>query len=249
MTPTSRRRHSQSGSSTAEALLGADHPLTRALERQRVTIEHAVVVGALQSASAIALLAGMADAVSLVVGAAVVAVALASRAAMLATTGRFEVLDLISKGGGELPIPTVVQTRARLLDRNHRRQLTASLRTLRVASQEPSQAYPPTRVLLNARVATAVASELNEIAELLQTDHASLRGIALMERLLTDATSPLFGKDAEPATTAPRPVSAARLIMGHQRPCRDRPVARPTRLRGGERRMMHGRPRDRKSVV
>lgn len=197
MTQTSRHRHSQSASSTAQALLGADHPLTRALERQRLALEHAVVVGALLTASAIALLAGVADAVSLVLAATMVEVALVSRAALLATTRRFEVLDLISEGRGALPIPAVLQTRARLLDQNHRRRLAASLRALGTASQEPIQTHPPTRVLLNARVVAAVASELDAIAELVQTDHPSLRGIALMERLLTDATSPLFEKDIE----------------------------------------------------
>lgn len=49
----------------------------------------------------------------------------------------------------------------------------------------------------HASSAAAVAFELDEIAELLHIDHASLRGIALLERLLTDAASPLFGKDVK----------------------------------------------------
>jgi hypothetical protein len=49
----------------------------------------------------------------------------------------------------------------------------------------------------SVRVMAAVAPELQQIAGLLHSNHAALRGIALTARVLRDGASPLYGQDVE----------------------------------------------------
>ncbi|MGN6168869.1 MAG: hypothetical protein ACTHQQ_11980 [Solirubrobacteraceae bacterium] len=65
-------------------------------------------------------------------------------------------------------------------------------------SKPPTLRLRPTPPLLNARVITTVTEELLTIASCLQTASASARGVAGVERLLTYASSPLYGLQVEP---------------------------------------------------
>ena len=51
--------------------------------------------------------------------------------------------------------------------------------------------------LYSRRVVAAVAPELEETAQALRRSDASVRGVALSERLLSGHDSPLYGDDAD----------------------------------------------------
>jgi hypothetical protein len=180
-----------------DTLLGPEHPLVRVLERQRVAIERSLAVGALLSAGVAALVAGLAAALPLVVGAAVVELVLVSGVAALAVTKRTRVLELISAGGGELPIAAVEQASARLLAPEARRRLARDLDALRAEAEQPRPMFFGARTTYNRRVIAEVAPALAEIAALLQAEDASLPGLALLECMLGDGSSSLYGDDAE----------------------------------------------------
>jgi hypothetical protein len=180
-----------------DMLLGPEHPLVRVLERQRLAIARSIVVGALLAAGLAALIAGLAAALALVVAAAIVELVLVTGVAGLSADKRTRVLELISAGGGELPIAAVEQASARLSAPDARRRLARDLDALRAEAARPLPMFPMPRTTFNPRVIAAVAPTLEEIAVLLQAEHPGLPGIALLERMLGDGTSSLYGDSAE----------------------------------------------------
>jgi hypothetical protein len=72
----SRPLHSPHDNPSADALLGADHPLARVLERRRALLEQSLAVAAVLSASVVALADGLPVALAFVIAAAIVQSAL-----------------------------------------------------------------------------------------------------------------------------------------------------------------------------
>ena len=64
----------------------------------------------------------------------------------------------------------------------------------------PRRGLPACRIcpLFDRAVISAVAEDLGTVIRLLESDQAAVRGVALVEHLLTDAFSPLYGNQAEP---------------------------------------------------
>ena len=141
-------------------------------------------------ASVVALAAGESAASWFVVATAVVQAALGFGSALLAQTRHDCVLDVIIDGRGRLPLAAVQRQRRRLLDRAHRAFLARWLDGLRHDAQRPIPRFRAARPVYSVLVIAAVAPDLQQIARLLHTDHAGLRGIALTERALRDGTSP-----------------------------------------------------------
>jgi hypothetical protein len=214
---TSPLSHSLDEAASARALLGADHPLARVSQRLGVRREQSLVVGAVLLASIVALLAGESAALWFVVAAAVVEADLACGSALLAQTRRDRVLDVIVDGRGSLPLAAVQRARRRLLDPAHRTFLARWLDAMRHDAQRPIRRLPATRPLYSVRVIRAVAPELEQIAGLLRSDHAGLRGVALMERMLRDGASSLYREDAESLRQELRGI---RLLLEGRRPNR-----------------------------
>jgi hypothetical protein len=178
----------------AYALLDADDPLLRVLERMSVRLEQSATVTAILSASVAALMAGVSQALAGVVACAVAALALAGSLAMLTSDRRSCVRDHIIEGRGSLPLVVVQRERRRLLAGRTRALLARSLEEVRQDAQrrvghaaEPRPLYAPSVV--------AVAVELQTAARLLDRDRVSLSGVAMTERLLNAHNSPLYGRD------------------------------------------------------
>jgi hypothetical protein len=60
-------------------------------------------------------------------------------------------------------------------------------------------------------VVAAVTGELGEIARLLRSGEAAVRGVAMLERLLTDGASALYGEDVR---TLREELHRIRFILG-----------------------------------
>ena len=63
------------------------------------------------------------------------------------------------------------------------------------ASTRPGLSACRITPLFERAVIKAVADDLRAVIRLLGSDHAPVRGVALVEHLLTDACSPLYGNE------------------------------------------------------
>jgi hypothetical protein len=100
--------------------------------------------------------------------------------------------DLMIQGRADLPVDAVRRQRRRLLDRGHCDDLADWVdRTRSVAERSLTSRQPPR--FHNARVIVAVRPELAEIATRLREDAPGVRGVALVERLLSEGGSPPHG--------------------------------------------------------
>jgi hypothetical protein len=180
-----------------QALLGPEHPLVRVLERRRLAQRWALAVGLLLAAGVVALIAGARAALALVASAGVVESAIALGLAATIVNTRARALELISAGDGNLPIAAVQRVRARLAGVGERRRLARDLDSLREIAAEWSPLLLGPRTVCQPRVIVAVAQDLEQIAARLRAEPAGLRGIALLERSLSDGCSPFYGSDPE----------------------------------------------------
>jgi hypothetical protein len=182
--------------SVAEALLGARHPLVGLLGRFESAFEQLVSVTALQAAGLVFFAGHMAFGLSLAIAAAVVQLGLGCRVAALRTYRREICLELIVEGHATLPLPCIERSRRRLLDGRTPELLASSIDNMVATAARPSKPPAP-RPLTDARVIRETAPELRQVASLLRAGPA-VRGVALVEWLLTSAATPLYGRDVEP---------------------------------------------------
>jgi hypothetical protein len=175
-------------------LLGDDHPLVRDLERLAVARDQLSVVAAVWTGSLAALLEGSSAAVPLVAAAAVTGLVLVCRVAVLLDSRRTHVLDLISQGRADLPIPVVEHMCVRLHHARRRRQVRSIEALLRAEPERCDLVTSPWR-FMRGEVIAPIRQKLIEIGALLREDGAALEGIATMERLLVDGTSSWHGHD------------------------------------------------------
>jgi hypothetical protein len=129
---------------------------------------------------------------ALAIGAGVVQVALGLRLANLRVQRRELCLELVSGGREHLPLDVVARERRRLDDPRHRARLAASLEHLadmRVRSGERR------RPICSRRVLAAVEPQLRDIAGRLRAGGVDVRGVALLDRLVTSGSSPLYGEE------------------------------------------------------
>ena len=124
-------------------------------------------------------------------------VAVAWRLVLRASAKRDLVLDLIVDGREDLPLRSVACERRRLLDRRHRVRLVRALDAHREEAATPLVRRSSRLALYSRRVIAIVAPELDETAQALRRTDASVRGVALSERLLSGHDSPLYANDAD----------------------------------------------------
>lgn len=177
------------------ALLGADHPLVRDLERLLSAAHQLAAVLAVLAGSTAALVAGSTAASSLIVAAAATALVLLLRLAALCESRRVHVLELISQGRAELPIASVESMCVRLRAAGHRRQLIARVEPLIGAEAHRWDLVVTPWVRVRSDRLVPIRCELAEICRLLAADSAHLEGIATIELLLCDGTSSLHHDD------------------------------------------------------
>lgn len=178
---------------SARDFLGDDHPLVRILRRRSAAIRHSCVVGAMLLVAAAARLEGLRGATAVALAAAVVEAALALQIASLRWLARERAQDLIIEGRADLPLDAVRRERRRLLGRAHCDDLAGWLdRTWTVterALKSPHSPSPP----YNVAVIAAARKDLADISARLREGAPGVRGVALVERLLSEGGSPLYG--------------------------------------------------------
>jgi hypothetical protein len=182
---------------TPSAVLGPDHPLTRAWTRHVALLKQVSAVALVLAVGGIASAAGIRAAVGVVVAAALVAAALGLLALIARSRLHDCVLDVLIQGGEALRIPPVERERRRLLERGYRESLARQLEAVRRVAERPFERRVTPHELLDVRVIAAVAPRIRQIAALLVSERAALPGIAMTERVLSDGTSSLYGRDPE----------------------------------------------------
>jgi hypothetical protein len=203
----------------AEVWLGAGHPLVRLLDRCETAFEQLVSVTAVQAAGVVFLLGDWSFGLSLAVAAAAVQVAVGCRVAALGAFRRQLCLELIANGNTGLPLPCIERLGRRLLDGRTLEQLASSIDEMVQAAVRPGALPAAARPLADRRVIRAAAPELRQVASLLRGGPA-VRGVALVEWLLTSPATPLYGTEVEPLRQELR--RACYLLTPHA----VRPVAR-----------------------
>ena len=158
-----------------------------------------LAVAAVLVGSIIDLTVGRTWAATLAASATVVLVGLTAIAAACKQTQRDRAIALIRDGRESIPVAAVQRQRRRLLDPRTRTTLARNLAVM-IDQASPRRGLPACRIcpLFDPAVIRAVADDLRAVTRLLDSDHAPVRGVALVEHLLTDAFSPLYGNQAQP---------------------------------------------------
>jgi hypothetical protein len=181
------------------AVLGRDHPLTRAVDSLEVLARQSLAVAAVLIGSVIEVIEHVGSAFALAASAGLVLVILTIRAAICTAVKRDHAVDLISQGREGLPIAAVQRQRQRLGRSRTREQLALAVQAIIRDAKDPViHRMPRARPLFDAAVVASAAEDLQSIIRLLQADSVSVRGVARLEQLVTDGTSPLYGGDTQP---------------------------------------------------
>jgi hypothetical protein len=189
--------HTLSRSPSPGDLLGSEHPYARANAALAVFRRQSGAVGLLLLGSVAALIFGVGQALSLVLCASLVLLALAALAGEQWDRRRFAARQLVLDGRENLPLAPVQRERRRLLEARTRQSVAQSFeRVLQHVTRRPAPVPPSVRPLFDVGTVASVTDDLREIVRLLHTGVAQARGVALAERLLTEGVSPLYGYDA-----------------------------------------------------
>jgi hypothetical protein len=129
---------------------------------------------------------------ALAIGAGAVQVALGLRWANLRVQRREACLELVSAGCEHLSLDVVARERQRLVDPRHQARLASSLEHLAAMRVQPRERRRP---ICSRRVLAAVEPQLREIAARLRAGGVDVRGVALLDRLVTSGSSPLYGEE------------------------------------------------------
>jgi hypothetical protein len=148
-------------------------------------------------ASIAAQIVGFGEALTFVIGSAVVLLVLCALAGEQWDRRRFAARQLVLDGRESLPLGPVQRERRRLLEARTRHYVARSFeRVLQHVTRRPAPVPPSVRPLFDVGTVASVAEDLREIVKLLHTGVPHARGVALAERLLTEGVSPLYGYDA-----------------------------------------------------
>jgi hypothetical protein len=183
--------------SLAEQLLGGGHPLVESLDRSETAYRQLVTVTALQAAGVVWLLGDWRVGLSLAIGAGVAQAVFACRLAMLKSLRRDLCLEFIAGGGARVPLTCIERTCTRLLDQRALERLARSIDELVQMAHRPGTASLAGGALADRRVIRAVGPEMCQVSSLLRSGPA-VRGVAIVEWLLTSPASPLYGHEVEP---------------------------------------------------
>ena len=186
----------QAERSLAETWLGPGHPLVQSLTRSETACRQLVTVTAAGAAGVVWSAGGWSFGLWLAIGAAAAQAVFAGRVAVLRRGRRDLCLELIVSGGERLPLPCVERLRRGLLERRALERLASSIDELVRAAGQSGPLAQGVHPLADRRVIRAVAPDLRDVAWLLRGAPA-VRGVALVEWLLTSPATPLYGSEIE----------------------------------------------------
>jgi hypothetical protein len=180
---------------SASAVLGSEHPLTRALDDLSIAVRQVEVTVVLALATALDAAAGASWGRPALLGVAAGAVGLVARVLLLRMRRDTCVIDLLMRADSRVELAAVRRMRRRLMDPNRRRQLAKALSSARATVTTSASARLVAFPLANPRVIAAVDGELTDVIALLACSTASVCGVAWVWRLLEGPATPLYGDD------------------------------------------------------
>lgn len=184
--------------SVAAVMLGADHPLVAVLHAKQRADEGLVAVACVQLVDVVLLFSGVPFALPLALASALVQTAVAMRLAAIGAHRRDVCRALIIEGRERLPLAAVEREVRRFGARRRGARIARSIEELAdLGDRRRAQAGPGPPVW-DVRVLEAVAPQLHEIAGLLKADAPAIRGVALVDWLISDGQSPLYGRWVDP---------------------------------------------------
>ena len=189
-----RANHGDPADDVAAAVeqLGERHALVRLLRASRVVAEGMLSVAGVAAGGVLEI------GLPLVVAAVIVELGLCARWLSIRSSLRSVCLELISRGEERLDLTPLLRAQGRLDSARHRARLARSIvEAVRILDQRPAR-VPAARPLFSLRVVRPVAPDLREVSALLLRGGGGPRGVAVVERLLTSATSPLYGGEVGP---------------------------------------------------
>jgi hypothetical protein len=174
-----------------------DQLLTRASEAVDASVKQLLVVVAMFAGGIAGSIEHAPWGRPVAVAAGLVLLAFAFIAWVRVQTCRDRALELIVQGRESLPVTAVQRQRRRLASVRTRSSLA---RTLESMIDETLRRRPvalrSARPLLSRSVIRGALDELRAIVRLLETDDVTVRGTALIERMVTHGESSLYGQDA-----------------------------------------------------
>jgi hypothetical protein len=182
----------------AEALLGAGHPLVAVLHACGETMEGIAAVAAVQLGALALWWVDASYGRALTFGAGVVQVALGLRWTSLRVQRRELCLELVIAGREHLPLAAVARERRRLGSPRRQAQLAVCLENLADSATRKPCRGERQRPIYSRRVLTATEPQLRGVVARLRAGGAELRGVALLDRLVTSGASPLYGERVGP---------------------------------------------------
>jgi hypothetical protein len=187
--------HRSDRATSAQEVLGREHPLARAEERVRWLEVQALVLAVVLTGSTGALVAGARELLAVLLAAGAVQVTVAIWLASAVGSRRERALSLIAAGRDRLPLEAVRRERARLADPQRATLLARSLDRLRCEAGRPYGKRPIVAPLYVPAVIREVDAELTRIVRMLLTA-PRLVAVARAELLLRGPSSPLYGDDS-----------------------------------------------------
>jgi hypothetical protein len=188
-------RPRQAAPDATEALLGPSHPLARALDdSRRVRRQLAAVAAVMLGAGAAAAVEGTGEP-SLFIAGAITLIAWCCRLALLGERTRREARRAVIDGRECVPLACIRAECRRLADpwlHQHLARWAEELAQGATAWPAPS--------LWSAAAVRACAPQLREVARLIRAGQTGVRGMAMLERLLTSGVMPAHGDDARALT-------------------------------------------------
>ena len=190
--------HRAGAGRSAEALLGAGHPLVAVLYACGDTVEGIAAVAAVQLGALALWWVNASYGRALTLGAGVVQVALGLRWASLRVQRREQCLELVIAGREHLPLAAVASECRRLGSPRRQAQLAMCLENLAdIATRKPCRGERQ-RPIQSRRLLTATEPQLRGVVARLRAGGGELRGVALLDRLITSGASPVYGERVGP---------------------------------------------------
>jgi hypothetical protein len=198
---------------SAKAELGQDHPLVGLLASLQTSVEQMWAIAVAATIGSAIQLSAARSPLALLVGAGAAEVIPIARWETLRVAVRDACLGLLTEGRGGAHIRVLERERCRLVEPRHLATLARSIALL-VQDAERPPIRPRARLVFDVRVVRSVAPELRAIAERLLAPAPAVQGVALVERLLRNGGSPLYGSEVEQLR---RELGRARYLLPERR--------------------------------
>jgi hypothetical protein len=176
---------------------GPEHPLARAIVRQRTVALQLVATTIAVSLGVAGILQGAAGARLVLAAAGSVGLLLGLYARSTRTSVRERADAIIAEGRDADGVAVLALERRRLASRDQRERLARSLERLLRDAERWFEVHPSFRLPREIRLLQFVAPEVRDVVALLRTDAAPIQGVAATATFVHDQASPLFAGDVE----------------------------------------------------